>query len=148
MVNMKFLSTLLVDEKSNKVLTKKRLVSLKEKKLYKLPLICIYFAAQGARPEFTDIKNLNFPYFHRNEPIVLGFAESEKDAIGIVKRFVKDVYAYDTELNYRKYIEQYEIAEVFSRIKKYEIVDDEEISAEFKEVLKAEENNNSPKEDS
>ena len=136
---MKFINNIYVDEKSKKVLTKKRLVSLKEKKLYKLPLVCIYIPASGERPEFTAIENLNYPYFYRNEPIVIGFAQSERPAIAIVKRFIKDVYEKEADLDYRDYVEAVGIAEVFSRIQNFVLIDSDEISEEFAELLPAEE---------
>ena len=136
---MKYLKKVYADEKSKKTLTKKRLVSLKEKKLYKLPLVCIYIPSNGERPEFTVIENLNYPYFHRNEPLVIGFAESEHNAIAIVKRFIKDVYKKDVNLGYRDYTDSAGITDAFSGIENYELIRSDEISEEFEELLPAEE---------
>ena len=136
---MKYLKNIYADEKSKKTLTKKRLISLKEKKLYKLPLICIYIPANGERPEFTEISNLNYPYFHRNEPVVIGFAESERPAIAIVKRFIKDVFLEDANLGYRDYVESVGLNEEFTKNQNYVLISSDEINEEFDEMLPQEE---------
>ena len=136
---MKFSTNVYVDENSKKILTKKRLFSLKEKKLYKLPLICIYIPANGDRPEFTEISNLIYPYFQRNEPIVIGFAGSERPAIAIVKHFIKEVYKADANLAYKEHVQSVGTNDGFTPNQNYVLIDNDEIKKEFDEILPAEE---------
>ena len=117
---MLYSTTLYVDEKSNKVLHKKRLFKIGKKKLYKLPLVCIYFPEKGERPEFTLLENLRYDYFKRHLPRAIGFAENEANAQSIVTFLIEQVYKNDPELHYRKFFEEnYEFTNHFSEVKTF-----------------------------
>ena len=103
---MNYFSTLYVDEKSNKMLHKKKLLPFGKKKLYKLPLQCIYFPEEGERMEFTLLKNLDHPYFHHHKVLVTGFASDEKNAIAILRNLVEQTYSEDKNLGYRSYLQK------------------------------------------
>ena len=87
--------------------------------------------------EFTEIKNLNYPYFHHHRPIVAGFASSETNAIAVLRTIVEDTYKSDKDLNYRAHIlETSDLVERFSQVISFTIVtpkDDEEDEEEGKE---------------
>ncbi len=120
---MRFSTNLFLDEKSNKLLHKRKLLPFSKRKIYRLPLFCVYFPENGHRMEFTEIKNLNYPYFHHHRPIVAGFASSESGAIAILRTIIEDTYKTDTNLNYRDYVlRSGNTVENFSEVISYTIV--------------------------
>ena len=117
---MLYSTTLFVDEKSNKILHKKRLFKIGKKKLYKLPLLCIYFPEKGERPEYTLLENLRYDYFKRHLPRAVGFAENEAGAQTIVKFLIEQVYQTDPALHYRNFFEKnYDFTNHFSEVKTF-----------------------------
>lgn len=105
---MIFASDLYVDEESRKMLTKKHLIPITGKGIFRLPLYCVYFPEKGTRPEYSRIEFLHFPYFDRHEPYVFGFAGSEENALAIVKDVVEQTFeSGDESLNYRAFIERF-----------------------------------------
>ena len=103
---MNYFSTLYVDEKSNKLLHKKKLLPFGKKKLYKLPLQCIYFPEDGERMEFTLLKNLDHPYFHHHQVLVAGFACDETNAIAILRNLIERTYSEEETLDYKSYLQK------------------------------------------
>ena len=117
---MLYSTTLYVDEKSYKVLHKKRLFMIGKKKLYKLPLICIYFPENGNRPEYTLLENLRYDYYKRHLPRAVGFAENEASATDIVTYLIGHVYETDPKLDYRGFFEEnYGFTNHFSEVKAF-----------------------------
>lgn len=104
---MIFASDIYVDKESQKELTKKRLIPLGENGIFRLPLYVIYFPEKGNRPEFCRIEFLHFKYYYNHEPLVIGFAISEENALCIVKDIIEQTYeSGDETLNYRAFIER------------------------------------------
>lgn len=134
---MLFTTNLYLDEKSNKLLHKKKLFPFSKRKIYRLPLFCVYFPENGERMEFTEIKNLDYPYFHHHRPIVTGFASSEENAIAILRSMIESTYKSDPDLNYREYyLNSREPVERFSGVSSFTIVkprNDEENEEESSE---------------
>ena len=106
--NMIFASDLYVDKKSQKMLTKKHLIPIAGKGIFRLPLYAVYFPEKGNRPEYCKIEFLHFQYYDRHEPFVIGLASDEENALAIVKDIVEQTFqSGDDELDYRAFIERY-----------------------------------------
>ncbi len=105
---MIFASDLYVDKKSQKMLTKKHLIPIAGKGIFRLPLYAVYFPEKGNRPEYCKIEFLHFKYYDRHEPFVIGLASDEENALAIVKDIVEQTFqSGDDELDYRAFIERY-----------------------------------------
>ena len=88
---MIFASDLYVDKKSQKMLTKKHLIPIAGKGIFRLPLYAVYFPEKGNRPEYCKIEFLHFKYYDRHEPFVIGLASDEENALAIVKDIVEQL---------------------------------------------------------
>ncbi len=132
---MRYLSSLYVDEKSNKILHRKHLFP-KKGRVFTLPLLCIYFPECGSRMEFTEVKNLNVPYFHHHKPLVIGFASDEKAAKNMLLWIIDDTYRTGNETRYRDYLEKrYDTVNRFKEVKDFifvrDYIDSEEKDREY-----------------
>ena len=104
---MIFASDLYVDKESQKMLTKKHLIPIAGKGIFRLPLYAVYFPEKGNRPEYCKIEFLHFQYYDRHEPFVIGLASDEENALAIVKDIVEQTFqSGDDELDYRAFIER------------------------------------------
>ncbi len=54
--------------------------------------------------EYFNARELNKSYYDRHEPVIIGLAKGEEEAIGIVNRIVKDCIRETGSINLRSYV--------------------------------------------
>ena len=102
---MLYTSNLYVDEQSANILIEHKKNPDADEKIFKLPLIGIYFPEEGDRPEYCEVQYLKWRYYGRHNPTVIGFAIDSDNAKAVLKDIVERTARRDPELNYRKYVE-------------------------------------------
>ena len=116
-------------------MTKKHLIPIAGKGIFRLPLYVVYFPEKGNRPEYCKIEFLHFKYYDSHEPFVIGFASEEENALAIVKDIVEQtLQSGDEELNYRAFIEKSsEKVDDLSKVRGMFIIDPKAIFEEEEE---------------
>lgn len=89
-----------VEKKRKKILTK-----LNHKK-YPLKGYVLVLASNQDQLEFMDVKYLLQPFYKKNPPHVVGFAQDYEDALELVEQITKDVYALTNTADIKQFFLQ------------------------------------------